>query len=124
MAAALDIVLAEIRAIQREARTTGTATRPRWPMIVLETLKGWTGPKEVDGQRTEGSWRSHQVPMADFARHPAHLQELEAWMRSYRPEALFDEQGAPLPAVTALARRLVRIRGRTPMPTGGCYSRI
>ena len=78
MAAALDTVLAEIRAIQREARATGTATRPRWPMIVLKTLKGWTGPKEVDGQRTEGSWRSHQVPLADFARHPAHLQNLEA----------------------------------------------
>jgi xylulose-5-phosphate/fructose-6-phosphate phosphoketolase len=119
MAAALDTVLAEIRAIQREARATGTATRPRWPMIVLKTLKGWTGPKEVDGQRTEGSWRSHQVPMADFARHPAHLQDLEAWMRSYRPEALFDERGTPLPAVTALAPAGARRMGANPHANGG-----
>ena len=119
MAAALDTVVAEIRAIQREARTTGTATRPRWPMIVLKTSKGWTGPKEVDGQRTEGSWRSHQVPMADFARHPAHLQDLEAWMRSYRPEALFDEQGTPVPAVTALAPPGPRRMGANPHANGG-----
>ncbi len=119
MAATLDAVLAEIRAIQREARITGTATRPRWPMIVLKTLKGWTGPKEVDGQPTEGSWRSHQVPMADFTGHPAHLQALEAWMRSYRPEALFDEQGAPIPAVTALAPAGPRRMGANPHANGG-----
>jgi xylulose-5-phosphate/fructose-6-phosphate phosphoketolase len=119
MAATLDAVLAEIRAIQREARATGTAARPRWPMIVLKTPKGWTGPKEVDGRPTEGSWRSHQVPMADFTRHPAHLEALEGWMRSYRPEALFDERGAPRPAVAALAPGGPRRMGVNPHANGG-----
>ena len=119
MAATLDTVLAQIRAIQREARTTGTATRPHWPMIVLKTPKGWTGPKEVDGQPTEGSWRSHQVPMADFGRHPAHLQALEAWMRSYRPEELFDERGTPRPVVTESAPMGPRRMGANPHANGG-----
>jgi xylulose-5-phosphate/fructose-6-phosphate phosphoketolase len=119
MAVTLDAVLAEIRVIQREARTTGTAKRPRWPMIVLKTPKGWTGPKEVDGQATEGSWRSHQVPMADFVRHPAHLQALEAWMRSYRPDELFDGQGAPRTAVTALVPAGPHRMGANPHANGG-----
>ncbi len=119
MAATLDTVLAEIQSIQREARATGIVARPRWPMIVLETPKGWTGPKEVDGQATEGSWRSHQVPLADFARQPAHLQALEAWMRSYRPEELFDERGAPRPVVTERAPAGPRRMGANPHANGG-----
>ncbi|MCO6439547.1 MAG: phosphoketolase family protein [Nitrococcus mobilis] len=93
MAATLDAVVMEIKAIQRRARSEGDASRPRWPMIVLETLKGWTGPKEVDGLKAEGYWRSHQVPFTDARENPKHTQLLEDWMRSYRPEELFDEHG-------------------------------
>jgi len=82
MAGTLDEVVAEIQAIQIDARCGRRKGRPRWPMIVLRTPKGWTGPKEVDGLRTEGSWRSHQVPLPDVAKDPAHLRQLEAWMRS------------------------------------------
>src|SRR5207245_753424 len=81
-----ETVIAEIRAIQAQARAKGRPTRPRWPMIILRTLKGWTGPKEVDGKKTEGSWRSHQVPLADMATKPEHVRLLEQWMKSYRPE--------------------------------------
>ncbi|MCL7487718.1 MAG: phosphoketolase family protein, partial [Desulfobulbaceae bacterium] len=84
MAATMDTVLAEIKAIQEEARDTGIAKRPRWPMLILRTPKGWTGPKEVDGKQTEGSWRSHQVPLANLAANPGHVKLLEEWMRSYR----------------------------------------
>jgi xylulose-5-phosphate/fructose-6-phosphate phosphoketolase len=119
MAATLDAVLAEIRGIQREARATGIATRPRWPMIVLETPKGWTGPKEVDGKPTEGSWRSHQVPMGDLIEHPEHLAKLEAWMRSYRAAELFDEEGRPAAAVTELAPAGARRMGSNPHANGG-----
>ena len=93
MAATLDQIVAEIQAIQREARSTGIAKRPRWPMIVLRTPKGWTGPKEVDGQKTEDYWRSHQVPFAEMAEKPGHVKLLEEWMKSYRPEELFDANG-------------------------------
>jgi len=93
MAATLETVYAKIRAIQSAAREGGATTRPRWPMIVLVTPKGWTGPKIVDGLPVEGTARAHQVPVADFARHPEHLQILEAWLRSYEPEKLFDERG-------------------------------
>ncbi len=103
MAATLDAVLAEIKAIQAHARERNDATRPRWPMIVMRTPKGWTGPKEVDGQKTEGYWRSHQVPLSGLADNPAHVKVLEQWMRSYRPEELFDEQGRLVPALRALA---------------------
>src|SRR6478752_4110458 len=92
MAATLDRVVAEIREIQFLARNAGFDQRPAWPMIVLRSPKGWTGPKEVDGLQTEGSWRSHQVPFGDLA-NPAHLALLEAWMKSYRPDELFDENG-------------------------------
>ncbi len=94
LATALDGALDEIAGIQRAARNGGADGRPRWPMIVLRTPKGWTGPKEVDGVPVEGTWRSHQVPIADVRNNPGHLALLEEWLRSYRPEELFDENGA------------------------------
>ena len=97
LAATLDHVLGEIRAIQQRARTGGEHTRPRWPMIVLRTPKGWTGPKVVDGLPVEGTWRAHQVPLAEVREKPEHLALLEAWMRSYRIEELFDDDGRPRP---------------------------
>jgi len=103
MAATLDDVLDEIAEIQRHAREAHDPTRPRWPMIVLRTPKGWTGPKEVDGLPAEGSFRSHQVPLAEVRTNPEHLAQLEEWMRSYRPEELFDESGAVNPGISALA---------------------
>jgi xylulose-5-phosphate/fructose-6-phosphate phosphoketolase len=93
LAAALDEALDEIREIQRAARDDGVTARPRWPMLVLRTPKGWTGPKEVDGLPVEGTWRSHQVPITDVRDNPDHLRLLEDWLRSYRPEELFDEGG-------------------------------
>lgn len=102
MAAALDEAFAGIAAIQKAAREDGATERPRWPMIVLRSPKGWTGPKTVDGLKTEGFWRSHQVPFGDMAK-PGHLRLLEDWLRSYRPEELFDETGRLLPKIAALA---------------------
>ncbi len=119
MAAALDAVLAEIRTIQTNARSTGEATRPRWPMIILRTPKGWTGPKTVDGKKTEGSWRSHQVPLADLQTKPEHVKQLERWMKSYRPEELFDEAGALIPELAALAPEGDRRMGANPQANGG-----
>jgi xylulose-5-phosphate/fructose-6-phosphate phosphoketolase len=103
MAATLDAVIAEIRAIQGKARESGKAERPRWPMIVLRTPKGWTGPKEVDGHKVEGFWRSHQVPMGAVRENPAHLKLLEEWMRSYRHEELFDADGRLVSELKTLA---------------------
>ena len=103
MAATLDQALDEIRAIQSAAREQGVTQRPRWPMIVLVTPKGWTGPKEVDGKKTEGSWRSHQVPMAQMRERPEHLRQLQEWMQSYRPQELFNEDGSPKAEIAALA---------------------
>jgi xylulose-5-phosphate/fructose-6-phosphate phosphoketolase len=103
MAATLERCVREIRAAQQEARRTGNARRPRWPMIVLRTPKGWTGPKELDGHRIEGSWRAHQVPITDVATNPAHLRQLEQWMRSYHPETVFDAEGRLVPELGALA---------------------
>ena len=119
MAAAMDAVLAEIRTIQTNARSSGEATRPRWPMIILRTPKGWTGPKAVDGKKTEGSWRSHQVPLADLAAKPAHVSQLEQWMKSYRAEELFDESGALIPELAALAPEGGRRMGANPHANGG-----
>ena len=119
MATTLDAVLDEIAAIQHAARSGATRTRPRWPMIVLVTPKGWTGPKEVDGKPVEGSWRSHQVPFADPTSNPAHLALLEQWLRSYRPEELFDAEGRPLPALRALAPAGERRMGANPHANGG-----
>ena len=93
MAATLEQCVLEIRKIQDEARRTGKAFRPRWPMIVLRSPKGWTAPRQVDGHYLEGFWRAHQIPITDIATNPTHLKILETWMRSYKPEELFDEQG-------------------------------
>ena len=103
MAATLDAAVAEIRAIQEQARSSGEAERPRWPMIVLRSPKGWTGPKEINGHKAEGSWRSHQVPFSDIRTNPAHLKLLEDWMKSYKPEELFDTNGRFIPELHALA---------------------
>ncbi|HAN76186.1 MAG TPA: phosphoketolase [Planktothrix sp. UBA8407] len=103
MAAILETTISEIKAIQAEARSTGVAKRPLWPMIVLRSPKGWTGPTEVNGHKVEGFWRAHQVPMADVTTNPTHLKLLEDWMRSYKPEELFDENGRLIPELKALA---------------------
>jgi xylulose-5-phosphate/fructose-6-phosphate phosphoketolase len=123
MAATLDAVISEIRAIQHGARAGGIIERPRWPMIILKTPKGWTGPKEVDGQKTEGSWRSHQVPFGELAEKPAHLALLEQWLKSYRPEELFDERGAFRPELAALAPKGTRRMGASPHANGGLLLR-
>ncbi len=119
MAATLDQVLAEIRDIQSQARSQGFRERRPWPMIVLRTPKGWTGPKVVDGKAIEGTYRSHQVPLAQLATEPSHLAALEQWLRSYRPEELFDTQGRLLPEVAALAPEGDRRMGANPHANGG-----
>ncbi|HVV20139.1 MAG TPA: phosphoketolase family protein [Pseudonocardiaceae bacterium] len=123
MAATLDQVVAEIHTIQRVARGGGHTERPRWPMIVLRTPKGWTGPAVVDGVPVEGTWRSHQVPLAAVRDNPAHLAELERWMRSYRPQELFDGDGRPVPDVTALMPHGDRRMGANPHANGGLLLR-
>jgi len=123
MAATLEEISDEIAEIQLRARSQGELGRPCWPMIVLRTPKGWTGPKEVDGLPAEGSFRSHQVPLADLATKPEHLAQLEAWMRSYRPEELFDEGGALRPELAALAPAGERRMGANPHANGGLLLR-
>jgi xylulose-5-phosphate/fructose-6-phosphate phosphoketolase len=118
MASTLDIIVEEIRAIQRRARAEGDTQLPRWPMIVLRTPKGWTGPKTVDGLKTEGFWRSHQVPIPDM-KTPEHIQQLEAWMKSYRPEELFDANGTLIPELAELAPEGSRRMGANPHANGG-----
>ena len=118
MATTLDTVMSEIREIQKQAREEGVTKRPRWPMIILRTPKGWTGPKEVDGKRSEGSWRSHQVPFSDMNK-PEHLTLLEEWMHSYKPRELFDETGKLLPEIAALAPTEERRMGANPHANGG-----
>ena len=118
-AATLDECVARIKDAQREARASGTPTRPRWPMIVLRTPKGWTAPSAVDGKKLEGFWRSHQVPLAGVKKNPAHLQMLEEWMRSFKPEELFDENGAPIPELQALTPNGRRRMGANPHANGG-----
>ncbi len=119
MAAALDRVLDQIAEIQSGARQKGVAERPRWPMVVLRTPKGWTGPKEVDGLPVEGSFRAHQVPVADLANRPEHLRVLEGWMRSYRPEELFNETGGPIPELAELPPKGDRRMSANPHSNGG-----
>ena len=119
MAATLDQVVEEITAIQRRAREEGDPSRPRWPMIVLRTPKGWTGPKTVDGLPTEGTWRSHQVPMAEVRTNPEHLALLESWLKSYRPEELFDEDGELVSEVAWLAPKEHRRMSANPHANGG-----
>jgi xylulose-5-phosphate/fructose-6-phosphate phosphoketolase len=123
MAATLDHCVAEIHRIQQEARSNGVATRPRWPMIVMRTPKGWTGPSEVDGHKVEAFWRAHQVPMTDVVQKPEHLQILEQWMRRYKPEELFDSHGAPMPDIRAVAPTGTKRLGATPYANGGILRR-
>jgi xylulose-5-phosphate/fructose-6-phosphate phosphoketolase len=123
MAAVLDEVLDEIQAIKRAAGERGDGARPRWPMLVLRTPKGWTGPREVDGQPVEGTWRSHQVPIAEVRSNPRHLAELERWMRGYQPERLFDESGALVPELAELPPVGQRRMSANPHTNGGLLLR-
>ncbi|WP_012747928.1 phosphoketolase family protein [Variovorax paradoxus] len=123
MAAALDKALDGIDAIQANARKNGFRERPRWPMIVLRSPKGWTGPRQVDGVPVEGTFRAHQVPLTGFAAKPAHVGLLEDWMRSYRPEELFDEGGALRPEIAALAPKGARRMSANPHTNGGLLLR-
>ena len=123
MARTLDQVLAETRRIQSEARSKGFTRRPRWPMIVLQTPKGWTGPKVVDGRPVEGTFRAHQVPLAEVRTRPTHLKLLEEWMRSYRPEELFDERGRFRRELAELAPQGTRRMGANPRANGGMLLR-
>ncbi|WP_042367272.1 phosphoketolase family protein [Streptacidiphilus neutrinimicus] len=122
-AAALDSALDAIDAAQYAARTEGATERPRWPMIVLRTPKGWTGPARVDGLQVEGTWRAHQVPLAEVRENPEHLRQLEAWLRSYRPEELFDADGRPAPPVLAQIPSGARRLGSNPHANGGLLLR-
>ena len=119
MASALDTIVERIKAIQDEARRRGFSTRPQWPILILKTPKGWTGPKIVDGVRVEGTFRAHQVPLSSVRENPEHLAMLEAWMRSYRPEELFDAEGRVHGEIAALAPRGVRRMGANPHANGG-----
>jgi xylulose-5-phosphate/fructose-6-phosphate phosphoketolase len=123
MAATLDQVMDDIRTIQAEARGTGAPTRPRWPMIILRTPKGWTCPRELDGLKLEGSWRAHQVPFAQLAEKPTHITALERWMKSYRPGELFDGQGRLAPALAELAPEGGRRMGMNAHANGGVLLR-
>src|SRR6202521_2240453 len=123
MAATLDTAVEQIKKIKQDARVHGNSERPRWPMIVLNSPKGWTGPKTVDGLQVEGSCRSHQVPLSDPAVHPGHLELLEGWLRSYRPEELFDEQGRLKPELAELAPKGERRMGANPHANGGMLLR-
>jgi xylulose-5-phosphate/fructose-6-phosphate phosphoketolase len=123
MAATLDAVVADIRGIQSDARSNGFRQRPRWPMIVLKSPKGWTGPKTVDGLAVEGTFRAHQVPVADLATKPGHLKILESWMKSYRPEELFDRNGRLVAELAELAPSGERRMGANPHANGGALLR-
>jgi xylulose-5-phosphate/fructose-6-phosphate phosphoketolase len=119
MAHTLDMVIEEIHAIQNDARAGRSAGLPVWPMIILRTPKGWTGPKVVDGKPVEGTWRAHQVPVTSFISHPDHVKILEEWLRSYRPEELFDGRGKLIPELTELAPSGERRMGANPHANGG-----
>ncbi len=119
MAGTLDTIMGEIKSIQAEARTNGLTQRPQWPMIILRSPKGWTGPKEVNGKKTEGFWRSHQVPFTDMANNPEHITLLEEWMKSYKPEELFDENGTFRQDLAELAPQGERRMGANPHANGG-----
>ena len=123
MAATLDNAVKQIAEFQRVARKDGKATRPRWPMIVLNSPKGWTGPKVVDGRQIEGTFRSHQVPISDPVTHPEHLKLLEDWLKSYRPEELFDDNGHLIPGLAELAPKGDRRMGANPHANGGLLLR-
>ena len=119
MAEAMEHCVLDIRQIQQRAREQCQATRPRWPMIVLRSPKGWTGPKAVDGHKVEGFWRAHQVPLADVRDNPTHLKLLEQWLGSYRPHELFDDDGRLVPTLKALAPRGTRRMSANPHANGG-----
>ncbi len=119
MATTLEAALADIRAIQKEARENGAWSRPQWPMIILRTPKGWTGPKQVDGKQIEGTFRAHQVPVDECSSKPDHLRILEDWMKSYRPDELFDEHGRLMPELAELAPQGNRRMGANPHANGG-----
>jgi len=119
MAATLDQIVAEIKAIQTRARKQGFKERPQWPMIVMRTPKGWTGPKIVDGLPVEGSFRSHQVPLSELSAKPKHLKMLEQWMKSYKPQELFDKKGKLIPELAELAPAGDRRMGANPYANGG-----
>jgi len=123
MASTLERCIGEIRAIQEEARQSRVPRRPRWPMMILRTPKGWTAPKELDGHRVEGSWRAHQVPISDVVSNPAHLKLLEQWMLSYRPHDLFDSRGRLIPELQALAPSGSRCMSANPHANGGLLRR-
>ncbi|WP_017586572.1 phosphoketolase family protein [Nocardiopsis ganjiahuensis] len=123
MARVLDEAMDEIAAVQRAARAGGSSRRPVWPMVVLRSPKGWTGPREVDGVPVEGTWRSHQVPLSGVRDNPGHLRQLEEWLRSYGPGELFDAQGAPVGELVASAPRGERRMGANPHANGGVLLR-
>jgi xylulose-5-phosphate/fructose-6-phosphate phosphoketolase len=119
MAETLEHCVLVIRKIQEEARETGNAVRPRWPMVILRSPKGWTAPRQVDGHYLEGFWRAHQIPLTDIATNPSHLKLLETWMRSYKSEELFDETGRLIPELRALAPKGPRRMSANPVANGG-----
>jgi xylulose-5-phosphate/fructose-6-phosphate phosphoketolase len=123
MSSTMEMVIGDIRAIQNNARNLSAPERPRWPMIVLRSPKGWTGPKTVDGIDVEGTFRAHQVPIPIDAAHPEHIQQLESWMKSYRPEELFDTDGRLIPELAALAPAGERRMGANPHANGGLLLR-
>jgi len=119
MAATVEHCVLEIRKIQDEARKSGNSSRPRWPMIILRSPKGWTAPRQVDGHYLEGFWRAHQIPITDIATNPAHLKLVEEWMRGYKPEELFSEQGQLIPELKELAPKGRRRMSANPVANGG-----
>ena len=119
MASTLSAVITEIQSIQNMTRSQGEAQLPSWPMIILRTPKGWTGPKVVDGKPVEGTWRAHQVPLADMATHPEHVRLLEDWMKSYKPEELFDANGKLIPELAELPPEGTRRMSANPHANGG-----
>jgi xylulose-5-phosphate/fructose-6-phosphate phosphoketolase len=123
MAATLEHCVLEIRKVQEQARRTGQAFRPRWPMIILRSPKGWTAPRKVDDHYLEGFWRAHQIPITDVATNPGHLKLLESWMRGYKPEERFDQQGRLIPELKALAPKGTRRMSANPVANGGLLRR-
>ncbi len=123
MAATLETITHEIKEIQEDARNNGFSQRPQWPMIIFRSPKGWTGPKEVDGKKTEDYWRSHQVPFGELQGNPEHLKLLEEWLRSYKPEELFDENGTPIPELLELPPKGHRRMSDNPHANGGLLLR-
>jgi len=123
LAGTLETCIGAIHEIQAQARAARVASRPRWPMIILRTPKGWTAPRELDGHRIEGSWRAHQIPIADVVANPQHLALLETWMRSYGPQKLFDDEGSLLPSLKKLAPNGTRRISANPHANGGLLRR-